>query len=319
LTTFTRDARLQAEGEIKELTSLVSRIELEKMTLSGRVRELESHEINDLRSSTSPQHVPTSAGGARVELKSMKPTPAPAPAPAPAVLSPLPSAADLAYAASSPVPAKPAVPTKPTLPKPATANAPTGSEVLGEVNKRLTAEHVSQVEGIFQFDVTKPDGSMDHWTLDMLNGSGAVYYGLPRDGATANTTMSMSEETLRRWLSQETDPIAAFMAGELTVEGDQMMTMKLAVLQPIFNEASDAVASGATAAAAPAASPTKPVGSDVFEDVNRLLTAEYVALVGGVFQFDIAKPNGTKDHWTLDMLHGNGTMCVLPTTCCMRC
>ena len=73
-----------------------------------------------------------------------------------------------------------------------------GTAVFAEVDKRLTAEHVAQVEGIFQFDVNKPDGGMVHWTLDMKNGSGSVYQGKPTGGEEANTTMTMSEETRRR-------------------------------------------------------------------------------------------------------------------------
>lgn len=140
---------------------------------------------------------------------------------------------------------EPTITKKEEEPKSAAATeSAVGEDVFAEVNSRLTADLVAQVGGIFQCDVRKPDGTMDYWTLDMLNGSGSVYAGKPKDGASPNTTMAMTDSTLRRWLSQETNLVAAFMAGELTVVGDRWMTTKLAVLQPVFLEASEAVKAG---------------------------------------------------------------------------
>ena len=48
----------------------------------------------------------------------------------------------------------------------------------------------------------------------------------------------LSEDTLRQWLAQEIDPVAALMSGRLAVAGDQMMMARqLAVLQPLITTA----------------------------------------------------------------------------------
>eukprot|EP00038_Savillea_parva_P004430 m.137759 g.137759 ORF g.137759 m.137759 type:complete len:1047 (+) comp11469_c0_seq2:119-3259(+) len=211
----------EAEAEVRELTSLVSRLELEKMTLSGRVRELEDHTASQadqlyaagVEVPSTPEVIRQAAPSSRVEM------------------------ADIPSRPSSGVQSQPAAPTESTPAPSSTGSKPTGTAVFEEVNRRLTAELVEQVGGIFEFDVKKPDGSMDYWTLDMLHGSGAIYYGKPTDGCTADTTMSMTEETLRRWLSQETDPVTALMAGELSVSGDYQVAQKLAVLQPVVRAA----------------------------------------------------------------------------------
>lgn len=94
---------------------------------------------------------------------------------------------------------------------------------------------------MFQFNITRDDSSVMHWTLDMKHGSGSVYQGTPTDGVSANTVLTMSEATLSKWLAQETDPVTALMTGDLTVTGDHTFAIKLAVLQPVVREATATV------------------------------------------------------------------------------
>lgn len=60
----------------------------------------------------------------------------------------------------------------------------------------------------------------------------------------------MSEDTLRKWLAQETDPVTALMAGDLSVSGDYQVAQKLAILQPLVRAAT--AGAGKTSASADA-------------------------------------------------------------------
>ena len=136
---------------------------------------------------------------------------------------------------------------------PAPAPAPAGAVIFAEVEKRLTAEHVAGIGGIFHLTVSKDGAPACEWTLNMATGTGAVRQGGPIDGETADTTIALEETTLVEWLEQKINPVEAFMSGLLTVSGDQMMVMKLGVLQPVFREAAAHVAAaGGSAGAAPA-------------------------------------------------------------------
>jgi len=123
----------------------------------------------------------------------------------------------------------------------AAADTQPGEAIFRKASKLLTAEHVAQVQGIFQLDITKDGATINQWTMDLKRGDGDVHKG-PDDEA--NTTITLEESTLIKWLNQELDPIAAFMGGLLTVSGDQMMVMKLGVMQPLLKEAQAMLADG---------------------------------------------------------------------------
>ena len=134
----------------------------------------------------------------------------------------------------------------------------------------------------------------------MKTGSGDVRQGACDD---ANTTVTLAEDTLVKWLNQEVDPVSAFMQGLLTVTGDQMMVMKLGVMQPILKEAQE---NAVKAEAATKATAQELPGAAIFIEASKLLTVEHVAQVQGIFQLDITKDGETVTQWVMDLKTGTG-------------
>ena len=71
------------------------------------------------------------------------------------------------------------------------------------------------------------------------------------------------------------------MNGLMTVAGDQMAVMKLAPVQSVIKEAAANVYAASEAKDEPKAEPAQP-GTEMFAEVERLLTTEHVAQVGAV-------------------------------------
>jgi hypothetical protein len=98
----------------------------------------------------------------------------------------------------------------------------------------------------------------------MKSGSGSITNSGPPADAEVSTTIALDEDTLVEWLEQKIDPVSAFMAGRLVVGGDQMMVLKLAVVQDVFKDAAAAVLQGgglgddAASATAPDVAATTP-------------------------------------------------------------
>ena len=174
-----------------------------------------------------------------------------------------------------------------------------GAAIFREASKLLTVEHVAQVQGVFQLDITQNGETVTQWVLDLKTGSGGVQLGAADD---ANTTVTLSEDTLMQWLNQEVDPVSAFMQGLLTVTGDQMMVMKLGVMQPILKQAQEIAARGGSAPEPELELP----GASIFREASKLLTADHVAKVEGIFQLDVTKDDETVTQWVMDLKTGTG-------------
>ena len=108
------------------------------------------------------------------------------------------------------------------------------------------AEHIEKIQGIFRYDVTagKHKQVVKQWTLDVKNAPGAVYPGPPR-GVEPDAVLTLSEETLKKWLNQKIEPVKAYMMGSLKVKGDTKLLIKLAALRPMFKDACEAAKSSA--------------------------------------------------------------------------
>jgi hypothetical protein len=79
---------------------------------------------------------------------------------------------------------------------------------LGEV---LTSGMVADVNGVLQLNIIADASDSSHnardqvWTLDLQKGSGSMYEGVSSEPA--DTIITLSDETMGRWINHRLDPI----------------------------------------------------------------------------------------------------------------
>ncbi|NXN18855.1 DHB4 enzyme, partial [Indicator maculatus] len=98
-------------------------------------------------------------------------------------------------------------------------------EEIGRRVKEIGGELVKKVNAVFQWDITKDGKTAMQWTIDLKNGSGAVYQGPARKPA--DTTFTLSDEDFMDVVQQKTNPQKAFFSGKLKVKGNIMLSQKL--------------------------------------------------------------------------------------------
>ncbi|KFV71158.1 Peroxisomal multifunctional enzyme type 2, partial [Dryobates pubescens] len=98
-------------------------------------------------------------------------------------------------------------------------------EEIGRRVKEMGSELVKKVNAVFQWDITKDGKTAMQWTIDLKNGSGAVYQGPARNSA--DTTFTLSDEDFMDVVQQKTNPQKAFFSGKLKVKGNIMLSQKL--------------------------------------------------------------------------------------------
>ncbi|NXW84758.1 DHB4 enzyme, partial [Alopecoenas beccarii] len=101
-------------------------------------------------------------------------------------------------------------------------------EEIGCRVKEMGNELVKKVNAIFQWDITKDGKTAMQWTIDLKNGSGAVYQGPAR--SSADTTFTLSDEVFMDVVQRKTNPQQAFFAGKLKVKGNIMLSQKLEMI-----------------------------------------------------------------------------------------
>ncbi|NWX39144.1 DHB4 enzyme, partial [Steatornis caripensis] len=101
-------------------------------------------------------------------------------------------------------------------------------EEIGRRVKELGNELVKKVNAVFQWDITKDGKTAVQWTIDLKNGSGAVYQGPAR--SSADTTFTLSDEDFMDVVQQKTNPQKAFFSGKLKVKGNIMLSQKLEMI-----------------------------------------------------------------------------------------
>ncbi|KFP39798.1 Peroxisomal multifunctional enzyme type 2, partial [Chlamydotis macqueenii] len=101
-------------------------------------------------------------------------------------------------------------------------------EEIGRRVKEIGNELVKKVNAIFQWDITKDGKTAMQWTIDLKNGSGAVYQGPAR--SSADTTFTLSDEDFMDVVQQKTNPQKAFFSGKLKVKGNIMLSQKLEMI-----------------------------------------------------------------------------------------
>ncbi|NXW24655.1 DHB4 enzyme, partial [Circaetus pectoralis] len=98
-------------------------------------------------------------------------------------------------------------------------------EEIGRRVKEIGNKLVKEVNAVFQWDITKDGKTAMQWTIDLKNGSGAVYQGPAR--SSADTTFTLSDEDFMDVVQQKTNPQKAFFSGKLKVKGNIMLSQKL--------------------------------------------------------------------------------------------
>ncbi|NWT03326.1 DHB4 enzyme, partial [Mionectes macconnelli] len=101
-------------------------------------------------------------------------------------------------------------------------------EEIGRRVKELGNELVKKVNAVFQWDITKDGKTAMQWTIDLKNGSGAVYQGPARNSP--DTTFTLSDEDFMDVVQQKTNPQKAFFSGKLKVKGNIMLSQKLEMI-----------------------------------------------------------------------------------------
>ncbi|NWR74248.1 DHB4 enzyme, partial [Centropus unirufus] len=101
-------------------------------------------------------------------------------------------------------------------------------EEIGRRVKEIGNELVKKVNAVFQWDITKDGKTAVQWTIDLKNGSGAVYQGPAR--GSADTTFTLSDEDFMDVVQRKTNPQQAFFAGKLKVKGNIMLSQKLEMI-----------------------------------------------------------------------------------------
>ncbi|NXB77740.1 DHB4 enzyme, partial [Donacobius atricapilla] len=77
-------------------------------------------------------------------------------------------------------------------------------EEIGRRVKEMGNELVKRVNAVFQWDITKDGKTAMQWTIDLKNGSGAVYQGPAR--SSADTTFTLSDEDFMDVVQQKINP-----------------------------------------------------------------------------------------------------------------
>ncbi|NXJ10324.1 DHB4 enzyme, partial [Odontophorus gujanensis] len=101
-------------------------------------------------------------------------------------------------------------------------------EEIGRRIKEIGHELVRKVSAVFQWDITKDGKTAVQWTIDLKNGSGAVYQGPAR--SSADTTFTLSDQDFMDVVQQKTSPQMAFFSGKLKVKGNIMLSKKLEMI-----------------------------------------------------------------------------------------
>lgn len=99
------------------------------------------------------------------------------------------------------------------------------SEILEKIPERFDANAAEGLDTVFQFNVE----DSDNFHMTVKDNALAITKG---DHADPEVTLSMNEETFVGMMTGETDGMQAFMAGQITADGNVMLATKLQLLFP---------------------------------------------------------------------------------------
>jgi len=98
------------------------------------------------------------------------------------------------------------------------------AQVFALLEKKIDAEAVKKVGGVYHFKITGDGGAAASWTVDLKNGNGAVRSGAPEK---ADCTLSMNDADLVEMFSGKLNSQQAFMQGKLKISGNMALATKL--------------------------------------------------------------------------------------------
>lgn len=174
----------------------------------------------------------------------------------------------------------------------------------------LTETLVKSVGGVFVVNVTSTiAGAAQSWTLDLTSGSGSIVensVGKDTSSApSADTTVTLSDETIEKWFSKIIDPLTALMEGKLVVEGDQMKMMSLISLEPSLQASWQATSPAKQTRTISLADRIR----GTFSGLESALTEDLVKSVNGVFVVNVTSAtDGAAQSWTLDLTSESGSI-----------
>jgi 3-hydroxyacyl-CoA dehydrogenase/3a,7a,12a-trihydroxy-5b-cholest-24-enoyl-CoA hydratase len=218
----------------------------------------------------------------------------------------IPAAPKTAPKAAAPTPAAAPAAAAPAAPAAAAAAALTSGDVFVAIRDYIekTADLVSKVGTVFQFNLKGPDAS---WNVDVKNGKGSVAAGT----APADVTLELADEDFLAMTSGKADPQKLFMTGKLKISGNVMASQKLMFLKKVDPEAAmeaiQKARSGApaTSAAAPAASGKEAKAPAIFRALGARLAATpgLAAEIAAVLHVVVKDPESA---WTVDLSSSPG-------------
>ncbi|XP_074651507.1 peroxisomal multifunctional enzyme type 2-like [Tubulanus polymorphus] len=103
--------------------------------------------------------------------------------------------------------------------------------VFAELKEKLVLEPnlVKKIKVIYQWNITKEGKAAATWTVDLKNGNGDIYSGVPKTGK-PGCTLTVDDENLVQMFSGKLNPQQAFMKGLLKITGNIMLSQKLGQL-----------------------------------------------------------------------------------------
>uniref|UniRef100_A0A914VXK5 SCP2 domain-containing protein n=1 Tax=Plectus sambesii TaxID=2011161 RepID=A0A914VXK5_9BILA len=103
------------------------------------------------------------------------------------------------------------------------------AEVFKEMGERLKAQPdvPKKVNAIILYVIKQGGKEVAQFTVDLKNGSGAVYEGTPKNDEKAATTLTVEDEDFVKLATGKLNPQQAFMSGKIKVKGNIMLLQKL--------------------------------------------------------------------------------------------
>lgn len=93
------------------------------------------------------------------------------------------------------------------------------------MKSQLTPELVKEVKAIYQWNIKKDGKVAGKWTVDLKNGSGAVYEGAAKEKA--GCTLTLNDNDVIPLATGKLNPMQAYLKGKLKVGGNIMLSQKL--------------------------------------------------------------------------------------------
>lgn len=112
-------------------------------------------------------------------------------------------------------------------------------EVFRRMPERLNTATAATADVVINWEVTRPDGEPDRYVVRVAGGVCTV-----EDGADPNPRVSLSLDpvTFLRLVTGNLNPVTAFMAGQITIQGDLMFAASVPTLFEIPTGAGNGVA-----------------------------------------------------------------------------